>query len=132
MLRAMLDANLCIRVLRDRPEGLRERFKTEALTLAISAIVYHELIYGAERSDRSQVHRTRIGEFCSSISVLDFDPSAADEAAQIKAALTATGNLIGPNDILIAGHARSRGLKLITGNLREFTRVEGLRCEDWF
>ena len=132
MLRAMLDANLCIRVLRDRPEGLRERFKTEAPTLAISTVVFHELIYGAERSDRPQVHRARIAAFCSQISVLDFNRPAADEAAQIRAVLAAAGNLIGPIDLLIAGHARSLRLELITSNLREFTRVEGLRCEDWF
>ena len=131
MLRAMLDANFCIRVLRDRPEGLRERFKREASTLAVSTIVYHELMFGAECSDRPQVHRARIGAFCSNIAVLDFDPSAAVEAAQIRATLAADGNLIGPGDLLIAGHARSLRLKLITGNLREFTRVEGLQCEDW-
>ena len=131
MLTAMLDANLCIRVLRDRPGGLRERFKTEARNLAISTIVLHELYYGAERSDRPQLQRNKVGDFAAHISVLDFDSAAASQAAVIKANLAAIGQLIGPNDLLIAGHARSLGLKLITGNLNEFTRVEGLRCEDW-
>ena len=131
MLAAMLDANLCIRVLRDRPGGLRERFKTEARNLAISTIVLHELYYGAERSDRPQLQRNKVGDFAAHISVLDFDSAAASQAAVIKANLAAIGQLIGPNDLLIAGHARSLGLKLITGNLNEFTRVEGLRCEDW-
>lgn len=131
MLAAMLDANLCIRVLRDRPGGLRERFKTEARNLAISTIVLHELYYGAERSDRPQLQRNKVGDFAAHISVLDFDSAAASQAAVIKANLAAIGQLIGPNDLLIAGHARSLGLKLITGNLKEFTRVEGLRCEDW-
>ncbi len=131
MLAAMLDANLCIRVLRDRPGGLRERFKTEARNLAISTIVLHELYYGAERSDRPQLQRNKVGDFAAHISVLDFDSAAASQAAVIKANLAAIGQLIGPNDLLIAGHARSLGLKLITGNLREFSRVEGLRCEDW-
>ena len=131
MLAAMLDANLCIRVLRDRPGGLRERFKTEARNLAISTIVLHELYYGAERSDRPQLQRNKVGDFAAHISVLDFDSAAASQAAVIKANLAAIGQLIGPNDLLIAGHACSLGLKLITGNLNEFTRVEGLRCEDW-
>ena len=131
MLAAMLDANLCIRVLRDRPGGLRERFKAEARNLAISTIVLHELYYGAERSDRPQVQRNKVGDFAAHISVLDFDSTAASQAAIIKANLAAAGQLIGPNDLLIAGHARSLGLKLITGNLKEFTRVEGLLCEDW-
>ena len=100
--------------------------------LAISTVVFHELIYGAERSDRPQVHRARIAAFCSQISVLDFNRPAADEAAQIRAVLAAAGNLIGPIDLLIAGHARSLRLELITSNLREFARVEGLHCEDWF
>lgn len=128
---AMLDANLCIRVLRDRPVAIRTRFKAEAPTLAISAVVLHELIYGAERSDRPEYQRQQVADFSDHITVCDFDRSAAAHAAQIKAALAARGSLIGPNDLLIAGHARSLGLKLITGNLKEFSRVEGLRCEDW-
>ncbi len=131
MLTAMLDANLCIRVLRDRPSGLRDRFKSEARNLAISTIVLHELRYGAIRSDRPQVQHDKVSAFALHISVLDFGPAAADEAAAIKATLAASGNIIGPNDLLIAGHARSLGLKLITGNLKEFGRVDGLRCEDW-
>jgi tRNA(fMet)-specific endonuclease VapC len=127
----MLDANLCIRVLRIRPAKIRDRFMTEAPELAISTVVLHELFYGAERSDRPDVQKQRVVDFADNLTVVSFDRKAAQEAAQIKATLAARGNLIGPNDILIAGHARSLGLKLITGNLREFTRVDGLLCEDW-
>jgi tRNA(fMet)-specific endonuclease VapC len=127
----MLDSNFCIRVLRDRPANLRERFRVEAPTLAISTVVLHELIYGAERSARPDVQRQIVADFADNLAVLDFDRAAAFHAAEIKAALAAEGNLIGPNDLLIAGHARSLSLKLVTGNLREFSRVDGLRCEDW-
>ncbi len=127
----MLDSNLCIRVLRDRPIAMRDRFRAEASSLCISTIVYHELHFGALRSARPEIQLALVEEFIAHIPVLEFDAEAARHAAMIKAALTATGNLIGPNDLLIAGHARSRDLKLITGNLREFSRVEGLRCEDW-
>ncbi len=127
----MLDANLCIRVMRDRPAQFRARFKSEAETLAISTIVLHELQFGAERSARPEFERERVQAFASHLTVLDFDRAAARHAALIKADLAAKGNLIGPNDLLIAGHARSLGLKLITGNLKEFARVDGLRCEDW-
>lgn len=127
----MLDANLCIRILRDRPASFRNRFKADAHVLGISTIVLHELLYGAARSDRPEIERSKVDEFAAHINVLDFDRRAADHAADIKAALAKVGNLIGPNDLLIAGHARSLGLKLISGNLREFTRVDGLRCEDW-
>lgn len=127
----MLDANVCIRVLRERPPTVRQRFKSEARSLALSTVVLHELYYGAERSQRPDVQRQRVEEFAGHLIVMDFDREAARHAAAIKAQLAAQGQLIGPNDLLIAGHARSLGLKLITGNLREFTRVEGLLCEDW-
>lgn len=127
----MLDANLCIRVLRDRPPHLRERFGADSHRLAISTIVLHELLYGAERSARPDYQREQVAGFAAHVSVLDFDADAASEAARVKADLAAIGQMIGPNDLLIAGHARSLGLKLITGNLREFFRVEGLLCEDW-
>lgn len=128
---AMLDANLCIRVLRDKPPSFRQRFKSDAHLLGISTIVLHELFYGAARSSRPDAERANVEEFAAHLSVLDFDWAASEHAADIKATLAKTGNLIGPNDLLIAGHARSLGLKLITGNLREFTLVDGLRCEDW-
>jgi tRNA(fMet)-specific endonuclease VapC len=128
---AMLDANLCIRVLRDRPVSFRERFKSEAHSLGISTIVLHELLYGAARSNRPDAERSKVEDFSAHITVVDFDRAASDHAADIKASLAKAGMMIGPNDLLIAGHARSLGLKLITGNLREFSRVDGLRCEDW-
>lgn len=127
----MLDANLCIRVLRDRPAHISDRFKAEAPTLAISTVVLLELLYGAERSDRPEFQRQQVSGFADHLTVYNFDKPAAWETALIKANLAARGQIIGPNDLLIAGHARSLGLKLITGNLREFSRVEGLRCEDW-
>ena len=127
----MLDANVCIRVLRDRPLHVAHRFKVEAPRLGLSTVVLHELYYGAARSNRPKVQRALVEAFAAQIELLDFDAAAADHAADIKAALSAQGNLIGPNDLLIAGHARSRGLKLVTGNLGEFRRVDGLRCEDW-
>jgi tRNA(fMet)-specific endonuclease VapC len=127
----MLDANLCIRVLRDRPAEIGARFMTEASHLSISTIVLHELYYGAERANRPDFQRQNVARFAAHLSLLDFNEEAAIHAAHIKAELAARGQLIGPNDLLIAGHARSLGLKLITGNLAEFRRVDGLRCEDW-
>ncbi len=130
-LKAMLDANLCIRVLRVRPAAIQHRFMTQAHELAISTIVLHELQYGAERSARPHFQHQKVAQFAAHLTLLNFDGEAALHAAQIKATLAQKGNIIGPNDLLIAGHARSLGLKLITGNLKEFTRVDGLRCEDW-
>lgn len=131
MLRSMLDTNLCIRALRDRPPHVRERFTTEADSLCISTIVLYELYAGAQLSARPEQNRAAVDDFVGRLSLLEFDDAASDHAAEIRADLTRKGQLIGGNDLLIAGHARSLGLKLITGNLKEFSRVEGLRCEDW-
>lgn len=131
MLRWMLDTNFCIRVLRDRPAGLRERFNREAEGLCINTIILGELLYGAERSARPTEHRREVERFAARLTVLDFDAAAAAHAAEIRARLAEQGRMIGGYDVLIAGQARSRGLVVVTGNLREFERVEGLRCEDW-
>lgn len=131
MLRHMLDTNLCIRVLRDRPASVRARFNEESEGLCISTVVLTELLHGAAKSARPIENRRAVEDFAARLMVLPFDDAAADHAADIRAALERKGTPIGAYDLLIAGHARSRGLALITGNLREFRRVDGLRCEDW-
>jgi tRNA(fMet)-specific endonuclease VapC len=131
MLRYMLDTNLCIRVLRYRPTGLRERFSRETGALCISAIVLTELLVGAAKSTKPVENRREIDRFTARLEVLAFDDNAAAHAADIRAALERSGQPIGGYDTLIAGHARSRGLIVVTGNLREFNRVAGLRAEDW-
>ncbi len=131
MLRCMLDTNLCIRLLRDRPQGLRVRFNAEAEGLCISTIILGELLYGAEKSTRPADNRREVERFAQRLEVLPFDEPAAAHAAEIRANLERRGQMIGGYDLLIAGHARSRGLVVITGNLGEFNRVEGLRSEDW-
>ena len=131
MLRYLLDTNLCIRVLRDRPAGLRDRFNSEADGLCISTVVLYELLTGAAKSARPQHHRQAVEQFASRIAVLPFDSEAADHAASIRASLERQRMAIGAFDLLIAGHARSRGLTVVTGNLQEFMRVDGLLCEDW-
>jgi len=131
MLRYLLDTNLCIRVLRDRPAGLRERFNLNADALCISIVVLTELLHGAAKSARPEHNRQEVERFAAKLETLSFDAAAADHAADIRAALERSGQPIGGYDILIAGQARSRGLIVVTGNLSEFRRVEGLRCEDW-
>ena len=131
MLKYFLDTNLCIRVLRDRPKGLREKFNMEASSLSISSIVMYELLYGAAKSARPVENRHAVEAFVARLEVLDFDADAAAHAGEIRADLERQGVPIGSYDLLIAGHARSRGLVVVTGNLAEFRRVDGLRCEDW-
>ena len=131
MLRFLLDTNLCIRVLRDRSPTLRERFNREADALAISTIVLTELLHGAAKSARPESNRLEVENFASRLDVLTYDAAAAYHAADIRASLERQGRSIGGYDVLIAGHARSRGLVVVTGDRGEFDRVEGLRCEDW-
>lgn len=131
MLKYLLDTNLCIRVLRDRPNGLRERFNAEASGLSISSVVLYELLFGAAKSARPAENRHAVEAFAARLEVLDFDSDAAAHAGEIRADLERQGTPIGGYDGLIAGHARSRGLVVVTGKLAEFRRVEGLRCEDW-
>ena len=131
MLRFLLDTNLCIRDLRDRPPLLRERFNREADALAISTIVLTELLHGAAKSARPEANRREVENFASRLEVLPYDAAAAHHAADIRATLERQGRSIGGYDVLIAGHARSRALIVVTGNRAEFGRVEGLRCEDW-
>ena len=127
----MLDTSICIRVLRDRPPSLRAVFNERADSLCISTIVLTELLHGAARSARPEHNRREVERFASRLEILSFDAVAADHAADIRADQERNGRVIGGYDLLIAGHARSRGLVVVTGNLGEFTRVDGLRCEDW-
>ena len=131
MLRYLLDTNLCIRVIRDRPAGLRPRFNAEASSLCISDVVLYELLYGAETSARPAESRRAVERFAARLGVLPYDSGAAAHTADIRASLERRGLSIGAYDLMIAGHARSRGLVVVTSNLREFDRVEGLRSEDW-
>jgi tRNA(fMet)-specific endonuclease VapC len=127
----MLDTNVCVRVLRDKPISARRRFEAEQRELCISTIVLSELLFGAARSMRPDAGREAVSSLVSRLELLPFDHAAAAHAGDIRAELRREGRTIGPFDALIAGHARSRGLVMVTGNLGEFGRVPGLRCEDW-
>jgi tRNA(fMet)-specific endonuclease VapC len=131
MTRFMLDSSFCIDVMRSKHPALRDRFKSSENDKAISTIVLHELFYGAANGDNPAHARGKVEEFCLAVAVLPFDEDAASHSAEIRADLRRQGQMIGGYDVLIAGHARSLGLILVTSNMREFTRVPGLRCEDW-
>ena len=131
MLRYLLDTNICIFTIKNRPQRLREMFNQQAEFLCTSSVTMAELFYGAEKSARVAENLSVIESFAARLEVLDFDPPAAAHYGQIRAELESSGTPIGPYDLMIAGHARSRGLILVTNNRREFDRVPGLRVEDW-
>lgn len=127
----MLDTSVCVRALRDRSGQLAGHFKSRAGSLSISTMVLTELLFGAALSARPDHHADQVQELARRLTVLAFDDGAAEHAADIRAHLQRAGTPIGAYDTLIAGHARSQSLVLMTGNLSEFRRVPGLRCEDW-
>lgn len=131
MLRYLLDTNICIYVIKRRPEALLDRFNSHASQLAISSITLAELLHGAEKSSLPQRTLSVVENFCSRLEVLTYGPKAAQHYGQIRAALEKRGMPIGINDLHIAAHARSEGLTLVSNNMREFERVDGLLLENW-
>ena len=131
MLRYLLDTNICIYVIKRRPESLLVQFNENASHLAISAVTLAELLHGAEKSSQPQRILSVVENFCSRLDVLDYGAKAAQHYGQIRSALDRRGTPIGVNDLHIAAHARSEGLTLVSNNLREFERVEGLLYENW-
>ncbi|MHB1735034.1 MAG: tRNA(fMet)-specific endonuclease VapC [Acidithiobacillus sp.] len=99
--------------------------------MAVSTITLMELIYGAEKSQAPEHNLTDIEGFAARLEVLEYGSEAAKHTGQMRAELARIGQPIGPYDQMIAGHARSSGLIVVTNNLREFKRVPGLRVVDW-
>ena len=99
--------------------------------LCISAISYGELMHGVEKSTYREKNYLALSLFLSSITILQFDGIAAEKYGLVRAGLETMGTPIGPMDTLIAAHALSKDLILVTNNTREFCRVDGLKLEDW-
>ena len=131
MLAYMLDTDICIYVIKNRPPALRERFNAEADRLCISTITLGELHYGAENSARRTHNLQTIAAFTARLVILPFTDKAAAHHGQLRAELERAGTPCGPYDLLIAGHARSEGLVVVTNNAREFDRMAGVRSENW-
>ena len=130
-LRYLLDTNIVIYVIKHRPPAARETFNRRHGRMAISSITQAELLHGVEKSADPARNFRAVQDFTSRLAVLPYDEEAASQYGQIRAALERQGRVIGVNDLHIAGHARSRGLVLVTNNVREFQRVEGLLLENW-
>lgn len=131
MLKFMLDTNICIFTIKNRPQSVREAFTRHHEQMCISTVTLMELIYGAEKSSDPARNLFSIEGFAARLEVLNYDKEAATHTGQLRAELARVGKPIGPYDQMIAGHARSQGLILVTNNRREFDRVPGLRVEDW-
>ena len=129
-MRYLLDANAIIALLNDTTSPIARRVRRHApRDFGLSAVVIHELYYGAFKSQRVEQNVARVDAL--RFSVLEFDEDDARQAGQIRAHLASNGTPIGPYDVLIAGQARARELTLVTHNTSEFQRVPGLKVEDW-
>lgn len=131
MLKYMLDTNIVIYVIKQRPLEILDTFNQHAGQLCISAITLAELIHGAEKSAFVERNWRHIEDFTSRLEVLNYGPKAAAHYGSIRAKLEKQGTPIGVDDLHIAGHSRSEGLTLVTNNEREFKRVDGLMMENW-
>lgn len=131
-MKRLLDTNVCIHIIRKRPPEVLRRFERyEVGEVGVSSITIAELSYGVEKSSRPTQNRVALGGFLLPLEIVAFGPEAAAAYGRIRATLERAGTPIGPLDTLIAAHALSLGVTLVTNNTREFERVPGVRVEDW-
>ena len=131
MIKYMLDTNICIFTSKNKPAEVRQAFERHHDQMCISSVTLMELVYGAEKSAFPHRNLAIIEGLVARMQVLDYDSKAAEHTGQLRAELQKLGKTIGACDFMIAGHARSLGLILVTNNVRESERVPGLRVEDW-
>lgn len=131
MLKYLLDTNIVIYTIKNRPQQVKRRFQQHDGRMGISTVTLGELIFGAEHSRQVERNLADIEAMAARLEVLPFDSKAAYHFGQIRAALYIAGRPIGPYDMMLAGQARSSGLILVTNNVNEFERVPGLLIEDW-
>ncbi len=132
MISYMLDTDICSYIIRERPLQVFEHFKkVEMDQLYISVVTYAELIYGVEHSSSKKVNRLIIDGFVRHLSIISWDQKAAEHYGKIRAFLRVGGNIIGSMDMMIAAHAGSRKMTLVTNNDNHFKRVPKLKVENW-
>jgi tRNA(fMet)-specific endonuclease VapC len=127
----MLDTDTCIYTINRKPPQLKRLFNAHIGQICISSVTWGELICGAEKSQAVERNLLQLEGFGARLEILSFGDHEAVQFGQVKAELEKLGNVIGSYDMMIAGHARSEGLIVVTNNQREFKRVSGLRTENW-
>lgn len=128
----MLDTNICIYAIKQKPEKVFQRLQAiDPEDVCISSVTYAELVHGVEKSAAVERNRLALSMLLANIEILDFGVDAADCYGRIRADLEKKGTPIGPLDMMIAGHAQSLDLTVVTNNVKEFSRINDLKIENW-
>ena len=128
----LIDTNICIYIMNNHPPEVLPKFKSIGVgKVGISSITVSELHYGACKSNHIKKNIKRLDEFLSPFEILSYDENVSKYYGKIRSQLEKQGNIIGPLDMLIAAHALSNNLILITNNVKEFMQIKFLRVENW-
>lgn len=128
----LLDTNICIYIINQKPQIVYQKFKKVSLdNISISAITEFELKYGVEKSQKSEKNQNTLSEFLGFLNIVPFDSHAASIAGSIRTRLEKKGEIIGPYDLLIASQAIANEMILVTNNEKEFKRIKELKIENW-
>lgn len=132
-MRYLLDTNICIYVINEKPETVLRRFEQHPVTeFGVSSITHAELQYGVQKSKNRKANQSALDEFLLPLTILPFQGESLIRCyGEIRVSLESEGKTIGPLDMLIAAHALDLDLTIISNNLREFSRIPGLKCENW-
>lgn len=128
----MLDTNICIELIRNKPQSLIEKITSYQLgEIGASSITVAELAHGANKSNQVEKNLLALEQFLLAIEVADFDQRASATYGKIRAFLEKEGNAIASMDMLIGAHALSLNVVMVTNNIKEFKRIPNLQVEDW-
>ncbi|MBE2282121.1 MAG: type II toxin-antitoxin system VapC family toxin [Prosthecobacter sp.] len=130
-MKILLDTNTCIALMKGHEKAMRRLTGLRPSDCAVSTLTCYELFTGVHKCQNPARERQKVTRLLGMIRVLVFDEAAAEKAAEIRAHLESIGKVCGPYDMLLAGHAISRQLRMVTNNVSEFSRVPGLAVEDW-
>ena len=132
MIQYMLDTNICIYIIKQKPQKVFDRFNTLKVgQVCISAITFSEMQFGISHSSLPEKNQKALNKFLAPVEILDYPAEASPIYGELRTKLQASGELIGPHDMLIAAHAMSQNLVLVTNNTKEFSRLAGLKYENW-
>ena len=132
MINYILDTNICIYIINQNPQSVLKKFhKLDYHQISISTITYGELFYGISKGNNFAKSKISLDKFTQNINIIPIDNDVAKHYGDIRAKLSKQGDIIGNNDLWIAAHVRNLDAILVSNNLKEFKRIQGLKTENW-